>query len=264
MNIIDIPIKNSGNKLSSSEVNSIVDTIKGEEFNIILAGQSNAVGRNNDSLDYPIDLPIDGAVPNAQYFDTEDTWKAFELYMNYYDDTMSGARSIEYRIAKLITEKLGKKVNLLKYAQGGTTLSGAWNPTGSGGYLTQGLEASAQLSNKEYDALIWIQGESDAASEASANLYEENLKTLIQRLRRSINPNMLFIIVRLNDASGGSYTYLETVQTAMDVAGYKTRETLVVEQPNDNPLGSDSVHYTPDGYDAIAKETFKVLKRYIR
>src|SRR5690606_13610631 len=111
---------------------------------------------------------------------------------------------------------------LIKRAQGGTSLYGAWNPEWSAdkakavekGELKQNIKLYEELikqihqnlarlkaEGKKYQiiGMAWMQGENDAAKEVSAASYEENLKKLIAGIRKEFAlPKMPFVIGQIN------------------------------------------------------------------
>jgi hypothetical protein len=94
-------------------------------------------------------------------------------------------------------------------------------------------------------AFFWMQGESDAEYESTADAYEANLISLIAAVRASFNnPNLPFIYGRIGDQSG--LPYLSTVRAAQDAVAQLIPNVYEVDTDG-LPLRPDNLHYTSDG-----------------
>ncbi len=234
-----------------------------EALNIILAGQSNAIGRNSETAGQPVDLPNDGALSFCNYFATDNTFKPYTLNMNYQGDN-TGGWGVEYRLSKLITDNSNYSINLLKYALGGSQIGGGGDWSYPSGSLTTGLINTVNTSGVNYDVMVWIQGENDSTSQALADAYYDNLKGFIDYVRSQINRNMLFVIVRLYDfPDAGVSPYLPTSQQAQDEVRRDVYEVIEIHPQENASLKGDNIHYDATGIDNLAKEVYKSLKRYI-
>ena len=260
-NIQDITNKTSGSSYTAEEFNNILKSSKhtSRDFNFILAGQSNAVSRASSLL-------APSTVPDAKYLNTSNQFVDFSsnvngsIGMNYYPDQGGG---VEYRLAEMLNTNIGKRVNMLKYAKGGSRLGdgGEWNIVD--GTLTSGLISAAKASNVEFDVFIWIQGENDSTSSLLANTYEDNLTGFINHIRANLNRNMLFVIVRLFDFTAGSISVNSPiVRTAQDNVASKVYETIMVQPQENAGLKPDGIHFNENGIDGLAKEIYKVVTRY--
>jgi hypothetical protein len=131
-----------------------------------------------------------------------------------------------------------------------------WNPStaeqsgvyGSDYWAMLGDVAAAQQSYgqpTQVAAFFWMQGESDAEYESTADAYEANLISLIAAVRASFNnPNLPFIYGRIGDQSG--MPYLSTVRAAQDAVAQLIPNVYEVDT-DDLPLRPDLTHYTSDG-----------------
>lgn len=231
------------------------------EFNFILAGQSNSVGRI-ETIDptFPADLPSDGAIPNANYFRSSDnSWQPFTTFMNYSTDH-SGDASVEYRVAKHFTDK-GKTVNLLKYGEGGQAVSGGCWADDAG--CTLGLIDAVKLSGKEFTHLIWIQGESDAVTQPQADAYEVEARLTLEKLRRETGQNFKLIICRIAlppETTGMPYT--ATVNTALQNLGLNMPNAAFVNIANvdNNTDIAYNQHYNGLGLDKMANDIVSCIE----
>jgi len=224
--------------------------------NIILAGQSNAVGRVYEDTLKPSDIPLNGEIPNAQYWNLSN-FVDYGLEMNAFDDHL-GDWGVEYRLAKYVTD-IGEDFKLLKYAQGGSTVvTGDWNAdTGS---LTANMIIEANQANITWDAIVWIQGENDADSEFEAINYEVELTKLINKFRTDINnaSNIPFIIIRLFDFNYPTLHWIDEIQQAQDNISNNMSNIHLVTPPANIDIKTDNIHYSAAGLDTLAKEILKI------
>ena len=266
MKIQEIIHKIKGESLSAEEFNAIINNLTDNSFNFIVAGQSNAVSRNAPGANgTPEDLPTDGIIPFAEYWDGN-KFSPFTLGMNIQGDNVGGY-GIEYRIAKTFTDK-GSTVKLLKYAYGGSRIgsNGTWSHGQDGaamGSLTNGLITNIKASGIRYDALIWIQGENDSTV-AYGKAYEDNLTKLIDTIRKeSGQPNLMFVVVKLAEFPSLNKPQWEgrhDVKRAQENICKNVHNTRLVHPPLDSTFRGDRIHYNPGGLDGMAKEVLYVLR----
>lgn len=99
-------------------------------------------------------------------------------------------------------------IYLVKWGVNSTSLAGPWNPNGSGSaynvFKDRVNAALGSLSGQSptIAGMIWMQGETDAASTATADAYAENLTNLIATVRSDFStPAMPFVVGRITDLS---------------------------------------------------------------
>lgn len=161
----------------------------------IWAGQSNAQGYAGDATGYPEDGEgLDkGILLNYTVFGKESSngnWISMQPQKGRYP---SGHFGPEVSFAREL-KKAGYHPAIFKYTLGGTGLARDWKAHGEGGIydsMVVNLRLSIQkLVESGYRvnirSFIWIQGETDAGNEKSANDYEQNLKELINHLRTDV------------------------------------------------------------------------------
>ncbi len=165
---------------------------------------------------------------------------------------------------------------LIKTAQGGTALYGAWNPEWTAEKAieveAEGFKRDLKLySNfvndikenlKNLDAqgkkykiigMAWMQGENDAAKEVSALSYEANLVKLITGIRTEFKVNeMPFVLGQINSHYGRFPAGPETVRNAQEHITQVLKNVAVIkttanEPYDDFPKHSDKVHYNEFG-----------------
>lgn len=134
-----------------------------------------------------------------------------------------------------------RNIAIIKYARGGTSLSGearnggvwgpdadpAWRPnqydfaetTIKNAFSSRDIDGDGKPDTLIPAGIVWMQGEADANSEPSALNYERNLRTLIARLRSAMNaPDIPVIIGKITDSGrdddGMAMDFAELVQAA--------------------------------------------------
>ena len=169
-----------------------------------------------------------------------------------------------------------KEFLLIKTSHGGTALYGAWNPDWTAekakavekGEFKQNLKLYTEHLNsihknieilkeggKSYQifGMAWMQGENDAATEVSANSYQENLVKLISCYRAEFKvPNMPFVIGQINSRYGEFKDGPKVVRQAMENVANADENVGIIKTSidtswSDFPKHSDNVHYNEEG-----------------
>ena len=154
-------------------------------------------------------------------------------------------------------------IGIIKHGRGGSRLATDW--LGSDGDDRQFYAAMMTQVKKALKALdeegtryriggfVWMQGEGDTTHQEYAEAYEQNMRTLLHKIRRDLNaPQLPVVIGRIGDGHVNSkMIYPEIVRMAQkDVADRDPWTTLV--DTDDLPLG-DSVHYDTRGLLELGK-----------
>ena len=196
----------------------------------VFAGQSNAVGV--DTLD---ELRTDQRAPQPTVLfygpnESGNTWGVLTPSSNSPNlidglGRTGGSFGPEISTGKTISIALGGAlVAEVKLAVGATALFDRWNPTG--GDLYQNLVARVKLSIDELQTQLgltgyvagffWMQGESDALSDAFRDDYAANLRNFIASVRRDFNnPNLPFVFGQIIDFDHPISTPLRDQQQAV-------------------------------------------------
>lgn len=229
---------------------------KAAEYNFILSGQSNAVGRNTEAEATTAGVNVTIPVPNTQFFKiTADAFTDHEVLMNYYDDPGIGNYGMEHRLFfDLNASNKARSYKMLKYADGGTFLvDGLWDP--DTGDRTNELIAAASLSGINYNSLIWMQGEAEATDQARANNYATELTKLVARFKNEIAGMEKIYIVRLFDFSDVGVA-AATVQAAYDSVAAAVSYVELVTPPVGLTEREDGIHFDASGIDNLAQHIF--------
>ena len=161
----------------------------------ILAGQSNMQGWRSDAAHYPTDRHrFDARIPfyfeTINYTSSNQQWTTLKPQAGHFS---SGPFGPEITFARaLLKTKL--KPAIFKYSKGGSSLKTDWKSPNQSG-LYDDMVASLEMAIYELEsqghtvtprAIIWIQGESDAATPKLATEYYWHLRRLIHHLRVNI------------------------------------------------------------------------------
>jgi len=189
---------------------------------------------------------------------------------------LSNRFGVELSFAKKMKE-LAREENIaiIKYSRGGTSIDtlaafsyGCWLPDyrkGNGVNQYDHLLATVKnaLAYTDIDGdgkpdrlipsgIIWMQGESDALVEYSANVYKENLSVLMKEIRVTLGSmDMPVVIGRISDSHNDTdsivWTFGDIVRKAQaDFTQEDGNASLVTS--TDNYSFSDPWHYDSKGY----------------
>jgi hypothetical protein len=150
-----------------------------------------------------------------------------------------------YTLHKLLPND---QIYLVKLGVDGSDLANSWNPNGTGAnYNLFKSRANAAIQNLTNDGespavvgMIWMQGEGDAQSTASANAYAANLRNLITHVRSDFHaPDMRFVIGRITTFYGEKSGGNATVRAAEEAVG---------SEPNNAWVNTDDLERAYDGH----------------
>jgi len=254
---------------------------------IIIAGQSNAVGQGNsnnldNALEGGIGHLINVAVPsfaNVQlahhcapsvadpptFTDVPSTPPPYFRDLQQYSiPTSPPSLGVELAMGRYLadTGAMATPIYIGKYAVSGIDigrfLPGSGFPTaGDDLYtlFTTYIDTLIAQSGKSLAAIVWIQGESDADTDAESAAYQGKLTTFTAALRVKYGGAFIFCISRLSDNQIGGLTTNMTagrvaaVQAAQDaVAAASPSNTLSVNTNRCPTVSTGKEHYTADGY----------------
>ncbi|MSU73337.1 MAG: hypothetical protein EXS43_13530 [Opitutus sp.] len=151
----------------------------------------------------------------------------------------------------------GERIALIKHGRGATSLAEDWQPDATDGprlyraLLEQVRAALDRLAlegrRTELRAFVWVQGEADSTRTDWARAYEQNLRTLVARVRRDLAAPRLPCLVVLTGKGVGNERMIDSAtvrQAQQRVTGGGDRIALV--DTDDLPL-LDSVHFNAPG-----------------
>lgn len=187
----------------------------------------------------------------------------------------------EYGLSEKLSQAYPKQqFVLMKYAVGGSSLAGDWNPDYSKEkaevlgnpdfgnlYDTFFQKTDSLLLTKDMQptALLWMQGEADSKKLEAGKNYYNNLKEFIQRVHQQINNKELPIIIAVVNPPAKRFPALQNVRTAQRKIAKDIPNVYIVET-DDLPKREDNVHYNGQGQLELGKrfgvEVLKILQKY--
>lgn len=183
----------------------------------------------------------------------------------------------------------GKKIALIKYSKGGTSIDtavgsfGYWEPDFCGvnginqyDHFLQTLRFAFSAPDINNDGtedilkpcgIVWMQGESDANSEISAKRYFVNLKRLMDLIRAALREDDLPVVIGKisdsgNNEKGKIWKYGELIQHGQEEFVRKDSRSAIVRDTK-YYLYSDPWHYDSAGYIDLGKKMAEALNQLI-
>lgn len=167
----------------------------------------------------------------------------------------------------------GEYVAIIKYAWGGTSLSGPWCPPASrtppgsastdsvGNLYTNFINTvgngisklKVQGFDPEIDGMVWLQGDNDAGTPDVSNAYNQNLKNFIKDVRGDLSvPNLPIVVSQVY--SSMVWPFIQTIR--------KAEADVVSETPNTALVTGDDLPYADyDYYHYSADSQWKIGQR---
>ncbi len=200
-------------QISSREIrnkpNPVIDVF-------LMAGQSNmqGAGRVEDLPEEILPQPTVQIFHSAAIAGQASRW--VENHPSGFNNSHFGPEiSFGYKFSTLNPDT---RIAIIKHATGGTDLPNDWAPGIFGqvdtygieykkfvATVNSGLQSLAEENGRckiRLRAMFWQQGEKDSKSEAAANSYRKNLRTLIHRIRQEFDvENLPFIYGKVHDTT---------------------------------------------------------------
>lgn len=205
----------------------------------LLAGQSNASGRGELEIREP-------PVPSAYLFGNDYRWRHLSEPSDDAEgqvDVISTDHNAGYSFASSFAAAMGRPLAIIPCASGGTGI-GEWRPdtrdTTLYGSLLKRVGASRPCGRLR--ALLWYQGERDAADFDSAHHWRERFEGLVAGLRRDLSePHLPVAFAQLTPGTPPDHSAWEVVrsqQAAVRIAGVRLVSTDAL------PVSPDGLHLT--------------------
>lgn len=218
---------------------------------IIIAGQSNAVGRADNT-----NLPayLQGNQPSYIFNPSGFQVLNSNTHNNNQFNNKTDDFGSEMELAYQYNQMTGDSLYIIKYAVGGTRL-----------YPDAGMDWSVSSTNEYYDsllvyidsaltwirdegknpiikAIVWHQGESDMNDGTYANGYEEQFTSLVNGLRTYLNTPELMFISAIPDPPY-YYPYKTTVQQAIKAVASAISGVTVIDFTQEKfTYKADNIH----------------------
>lgn len=215
---------------------------------VILAGQSNMDGRNDINL---APAPLREIQPRVRIQYNDYTWRQMRAgNSGFARQTGELLWGPELSFGTSIAPALpgAEQIYLLKSSRGGTNMK-HWVRDGAQYKLLQKriakLRKDIAKRDPQFIGLVFMQGESDADSEATADAYEANLTAFIAAVRAELNEPALPVVIGQVYTGEGAFKpeRIGKIHAAQArVAAAVPRVRLV---PTDDLKLKDHVHYDP-------------------
>lgn len=234
----------------------------------ILAGQSNAQGWTGDAAQYPQeDIELDASILfNWTFFNKESSNGEWEHMQAQKGRFPAGHFGLEVSFSRAL-KKAGFNPSIFKYSQGATGLSRDWKKPGENGiydHMAKDLKAAIEdLERQNYKVVIrgfiWIQGESDAGDDFTANNYQKNLELLLDDLRKNVLYDDEFkIILGVDEQHGFVKKRPIVVEAQKNIAN---KDPNIVFTSMYGLPKADATHLTPEGLVQHGQRIFNAYKK---
>jgi hypothetical protein len=191
--------------------------------------------------------------------------------------------------AWLQKENLDQKIAIIKYSRGGSALQegvsgfGTWAPDyNDGNAINQYDNFLKTLDNafaiRDIDGdgiedkliptgIVWMQGEADAGKEKASQIYETNLKRMMDLFRAALRRDDLPIVIgKIADSGedekdGKMMDFIENVHQAQENFVKKDGHAALVTSTQNYDFIEDKWHYTSKDYIHLGEEFAKAILR---
>lgn len=258
--LLSLSSNNSQIISSASVVEGGVLPLPTNMLNILMAGQSNLISRNNytDTLAEAPHLPYTGQIKNAKYWNVANgQFENFTTSHNQYLADVNGDYGMGYAMGqKLLNARFCGAINLTKYGEGGTAIGlnggyGKWSPYGAGGDRYNGLKTI--VTGKTYDWFIWYQGETDTLNTTDASEYGTNLQAFMDGLK-TVATFTNILIVRLGDIPDFINSGTAGVRAGQDLFITNNTEAQIYMPDVTGYTFADTSHYGLDKQAEIGED----------
>jgi hypothetical protein len=155
------------------------------------------------------------------------------------------------------------EIHLIKVAKGGTAIDW-WLPDPKGkenGHtnLVKNLKNSLEKIGGGYEimGMLWMQGESDAKTQADAEAYQKKLEQFIALMRKEAGkPELPFVIGRLStrvlESPKFKMPFVKIIQSAQEAVAKNDKNAYVINT-DDLSQRDDLVHFDQEGQMGLGK-----------
>ena len=248
----------------------------------ILSGQSNMSGGGHVAAE---GLRFDAAVGDkVRIWDASDVWNKPGILgrwasLNELQAIKKEMRSDiigpEFGFAKAMSELFpADEIHLIKVAKGGTAIDW-WLPDPNGrqnGHITlmTNLKNALEKIEGQYEimGMLWMQGESDAKTQAAAEGYQEKLERLIALIRKEAGKPELPVVIgrissRILESPKFRMPFVKTVQNAQQAVAENDKNVQVIDT-DDLSQRDDLVHYDQEGQMGLGKRFGEAMVKTLK
>ena len=221
----------------------------------VLAGQSNMVGLGfNDELSSMQEGSVDRAVIyyNDSVHPNTNTMQWMQLAPGFgvTEDRFGPELTFGRRVRELWPDR---DIAVIKVAEGGTALHDRWKAGTGDLYQLLVAEVGAQMQalsqqwRPQIVGFVWMQGESDAIQQPTADAYGGNYAEFLWALRTDLGVTLMPATAGLISPAGG-WPFADTVRNATTLVSTLVGQTDVVETIDLPTQPADIYHYASDSY----------------
>lgn len=179
----------------------------------------------------------------------------------------------EMSFARTLAAESERPLAVLKVAFSGTSVARDWGPAlqaPDGACYRAFVEefrkattaAKAGGITLRPRALVWVQGESDATAE-HAPRYEENLRAMLECLRRDLTAPELVLLLGVNTRFGnGKNPHMPTIIAAQNAIAAALPGCVYVDTEGAETLGPSHTHFTGPGTLEVGRRFAEALLRF--
>jgi hypothetical protein len=248
----------------------------------ILSGQSNMSGGGHVVAE---GLNFDPAVGDkVRMWDASDAWNKRGILGKWASlnelqvikkEMRADMIGPEFGFAKAMSGLVpADEIHLIKVSKGGTPIDW-WLPSTNGkpnGHtaLLENLKNALGNIEGEYEimGMLWMQGESDAKTQADAEAYQKKLEQFIALMRKEAGkPELPFVIGRLStkilESKKFNMPFVKVVQSGQDAVAKNVKHAYVVNT-DDLSQRSDLVHFDQEGQMGLGKRFGEALTKALK
>ena len=236
----------------------------------ILSGQSNMSGGGDVVTDVAIDATVGEKV---RIWDATDVWgkrgnpgkwASLNEIQTLKKEARANKIGPEFGFAKAMAELYpADEIHLIKVSKGGTGIDW-WLPNANGkenghSALLANLKNALQKIGGEYEimGMLWMQGESDAKTQADAEAYQKKLEQLIVLMRKETGKPELPVVIgrissRVLESPKFQMPHAKVVQSAQEAVAKNVKNAHVIDT-DDLSQRDDLVHFDQEGQMGLGK-----------
>ncbi len=252
----DIASYESGGELERDASEVVVEAPRDMKL-VLCIGQSNMAGRGKMK-----DCDRE-KVPGAYKFNRDDKWVA-ACAPYHFDRAYSAVGPVDEFVRLYLKEHPGESLGVVPCAVGGSGVA-TWvaeGKKGPGKNFTRALErAKAAKANGEYIAILWHQGETDAAKYDARSLmktYPGRVKGLAEALRAELGGEVPFIVGEIGRWQRGDGDHAAKINPCINKVAEVLPKCAVVS--SEGLKNQDRHHFDRAGQIELGKRYYEAWK----
>ena len=253
----DIKKYESGGELAVDPTEAVVEAPQDMKL-ILCIGQSNMAGRAAMKDEDRV------AVPNAYKLNRDGKWVAAKSPYHF-DKTTAAVGPVDDFVKMYLADHPGESVGVVPCAVGGSGV-GSWLPGGKKGpgkNFAKALErAKIASANGKFIAILWHQGETDAAkhdADALMKTYPVRVKAIADTLRKELGDDSIpFIVGEIGRWKRGDGDHAAKINPAIAKAAEIVPKAAVVS--SEGLKKQDRHHFDRESQHILAQRYYEAFK----